>query len=328
MTAQPQIDKPKIFISHAGKDRDLTRRVVNELKAVGAEEPWVDYDKIHAGDILRREINKALAWCDILVLLWSEAASHSEYVEEEWMAAAEFKKTIITCLFDDTPLPTTLAIRKYISFKYIEKGIEELIQQIGFTRKSPEAQENKELASHSPLTLTTKPIQLRSQPVIDLSKDDVNKMIKEKDFFHQAWNTFGRGLQHHYEVIESNKIKMVIAHTTNLMWQQCPTSIESVKFDKIDSHIQKQNLTKRGGYDGWRLPTLEEAMSLMEETRSTEYKFYIDPIFKVRDNQISVWTLDKMSFNEIWIAHFTYGEAILDTIENGWNHILAVRTIS
>lgn len=45
---------------------------------------------------------------DALVLLWSEAAAHSEFVELEWNIALAMRRPILPCLLDATPLPPAL----------------------------------------------------------------------------------------------------------------------------------------------------------------------------------------------------------------------------
>ena len=99
--------KPRIFVSHAWEDNALVSRLENELKLAGAE-LWVDLSDVRAGDIITSRVNKALGWCDTLVLVWSHAASHSKWVEQEWGAAFNAKKRIVPCKTDDELLPILL----------------------------------------------------------------------------------------------------------------------------------------------------------------------------------------------------------------------------
>lgn len=68
-----------------------------------------------------------------------------------------------------------------------------------------------------------------------------------------------------------------------------------------------QKLNRRGcaGYHDWRLPTLEEAISLLESSKKNG-NLYIAPIFD--RNQRWIWTGDKKrGSNEAWDVNFVYG---------------------
>jgi len=66
-----------------------------------------------------------------------------------------------------------------------------------------------------------------------------------------------------YESIERSGAKLVIDHATGLMWQQ-GGSDGFMTFAAAQEYVQKLNREKFAGYSDWRLPTLAEAMSLME----------------------------------------------------------------
>ncbi|MGH8625519.1 MAG: toll/interleukin-1 receptor domain-containing protein [Gammaproteobacteria bacterium] len=55
-----------------------------------------------------KALGEAIAAQDYLLLCWSKSAAASTYVELEWCAALALKKTIISCLLDDAPLPPSL----------------------------------------------------------------------------------------------------------------------------------------------------------------------------------------------------------------------------
>jgi len=120
---------PKIFISHAWEDKALVRRLEAELKAAGAE-TWVDHSGVHGGDNLPKRISDALTWCDTVLLVWSEAASKSHWVELEWTNALSLRKTIIPCRVDQTPLPALLANVLYVDCRDFAKGFTQLQQAL------------------------------------------------------------------------------------------------------------------------------------------------------------------------------------------------------
>jgi len=122
-------DNPKIFISYSWEDKKIAQRLRDELKANRAE-LWIDYSKIQAGDSLPRRISDALDWCNILLLIWSEASRKSEWVELEWTSALTLKKIIIPCVLDEAKLPTILSNILYIDFRNFEKGFQALVSNL------------------------------------------------------------------------------------------------------------------------------------------------------------------------------------------------------
>ena len=127
-------DDPKIFISHAWEDKSIVRRLEAELENIGVQ-IWVDHSDIRAGDLITRRVNKALEWCNTLVLIWSHAASISKWVEHEWGVAFNVGKTIIPCLLDDKKIPALLANTAHINLSKFDDGLIELSRSLGLTGK-------------------------------------------------------------------------------------------------------------------------------------------------------------------------------------------------
>jgi hypothetical protein len=75
------------------------------------------------------------------------------------------------------------------------------------------------------------------------------------------------------------------------------------------------------GYRDWRLPTLEEAMSLMEPERK---ELYINPVFDNRQRWI--WTADLYSASVAWFVSFYLGHCISLDIGIYDYHVRAVRS--
>ena len=70
-----------------------------------------------------------------------------------------------------------------------------------------------------------------------------------------------------------------------------------------DEYIQKINAETYGGYNDWRLPTLEEGMSLMEPGKKND--LYISGQFD--KSQIRIWTSDKPTASRAWYVIFING---------------------
>jgi tetratricopeptide (TPR) repeat protein len=128
------IEPPKIFISHSWDNKPLVRRLEAELKAAGTE-VWVDHAGVRGGDNLPKEINAALAWCNTVVLIWSQSAAQSHWVELEWTNAVALRKLVIPCRLDKTALPALLANLLYVDFIEIEKGMTQLREAVQLAQK-------------------------------------------------------------------------------------------------------------------------------------------------------------------------------------------------
>ncbi|MGH7455334.1 MAG: TIR domain-containing protein, partial [bacterium] len=128
------VETPKIFISHSWDNKPLVRRLEAELKAAGAE-VWVDHAGVRGGDNLPKEISAALAWCNTVVLVWSQSAAQSHWVELEWTNAIALRKIVIPCRLDKTALPALLANLLYIDFIEVEKGITQLREAVQLAQK-------------------------------------------------------------------------------------------------------------------------------------------------------------------------------------------------
>jgi hypothetical protein len=135
MSEITQTDTPRIFISHAWEDNHLVRRLQTELQAAGVE-VWVDDSGIRGGDNLPMRINDALEWCDVLLLIWSKAASKSPWVKLEWTTAIALKRKIIPCLLDDSQLPIILVGMRYLDFLNVDQGIAQLLRALKPTKQS------------------------------------------------------------------------------------------------------------------------------------------------------------------------------------------------
>jgi hypothetical protein len=311
MAGKTQPDAPRIFISYSRKDAAVMRQLEARLKAVGAE-VWVDHAGIRSGDNLPKRISDALEWCNVLLLLWSASSKASKWVEDEWTNAHSLGRRIIPCVLDGVPRPGILASKVYVDFRRLEEGIDELLQSLGFSQ--PPAPPRQPRLDHGRLTdevTSIKPppppalpiLQLRSQPQINFSSDDVQKMIKERGFYDAYKNENGKGARHEYDAIERQGQKLVVDQATGLTWQKSGSE-KYMTFAEAEEYIRELKREKYAGHDDWRLPTLEEAMSLMEPTKKNG-DLYIDPIFDKTHRYI--WTADKSTAGVAWVVLFYAG---------------------
>jgi len=105
----------RVFLSHAGADREKASRLAEHLRAENVE-PILDRDEVEAGDSLVRFMEDALHQSDYCLVLWSEAAAKRPWVQAEWEAALyrsveESRSFLLLGRLEDYPLPRLLAPR-------------------------------------------------------------------------------------------------------------------------------------------------------------------------------------------------------------------------
>jgi hypothetical protein len=109
-------------------------------------------------------------------------------------------------------------------------------------------------------------------------------------------------ISHNYEKRSINGDGVVIDHATGLMWHQSGSE-ETMSFGRAKwwaGHSSKGY----AGYHDWRLPTLEEATTLLEFDKNNS-DLYIDPVFSGK--QVSIWTGDRHPSEAAWGVNFGYG---------------------
>lgn len=166
----------------------------------------------------------------------------------------------------------------------------------------------------------------RTDP-LELSQNDVKDMLEKYNFSCQenSWsenycNPDGKGFKNKFVlkfVLKNDSI--VYDYASDLMWQRSGSSRE-MKFEASKKYIDELNERRLAGFNNWRLPTLEEAMSLMESEKKNE-DLYIDHIFD--SEQDYIWTSDQVKGESwAWVVSFGYGSC------GGYgNYVRAVRSV-
>ncbi|MBD3290028.1 DUF1566 domain-containing protein [candidate division KSB1 bacterium] len=158
-----------------------------------------------------------------------------------------------------------------------------------------------------------------------LTKRRAIDIIRKYDFYDAKKNPRGKGFSHRYALQLRNGNKIVIDEETNLMWQK---GGYTYKIESKDSKkcIKELNQKCFAGYNDWRLPTLEEAMSLVEPRKSDD-GLHIDPVFDKKQNWI--WTSD--SYNnrtQAWYVTFLDGSCgYMHLFNYGYDYVRAVRSL-
>lgn len=176
---------------------------------------------------------------------------------------------------------------------------------------------SKKSAKASPKTFMR--LNLRSQAIETLSQEEVKKMLKEKLLFDNDWNKTGGELRHKYELLENGKNKIIMDHITDLVWQQSGSEGQ-LDYTNAQNYVAELRQTSWGGYKDWHLPTLEEAMSLMEPEKHGS--LHVDSLFDQK--QSWVWTADRENTTVAWVVNYNYGICLSRPI-NDSRYVRAVR---
>ncbi|NUM78266.1 DUF1566 domain-containing protein, partial [candidate division KSB1 bacterium] len=117
----------------------------------------------------------------------------------------------------------------------------------------------------------------------------VTDRFKKLGYYDRSRNPDGKGIKHQYEIVKRHGEKLVVDHATGLTWQQSGSE-GRINYFAAEKYILDLNNQNFGGCNDWRLPTLEEAMALME-TKKNKDGLYIYKVFD--ENQRWIWTSSK-----------------------------------
>jgi len=150
--------------------------------------------------------------------------------------------------------------------------------------------------------------QLRSK-FTNLSFKAVKAILTKYDYYckdenctkHYS-NPTGKGFDNYFELQKNGQV--VYDRATGLIWQQSGSS-KSMTYEEAEKYIKQLNQKRFAGYNDWRLPTLEEVMSLVERNKN-KYELYIDAVF---DNKHwCIWTDDIVKGKKLsWVVLFNNG---------------------
>ncbi len=100
--------------------------------------------------------------------------------------------------------------------------------------------------------------------------------------------TLNAGFDNRYRVIEDKGDALVHDEASGLTWQQAGSD-HSMEWHQVPGWVANLTRKRPGGHGDWRLPTLEEVLTLNEPEYS-ENQLYIQPVFSQR--QSCLWTAD------------------------------------
>ncbi len=167
------------------------------------------------------------------------------------------------------------------------------------------------------LTGSDKMLRLRSEPMVTDEEQHLSLNVRASRFV-------ATDIDNDFE----NLGMVVIDHATGLMWQQSGSD-EDLTYAEAQDYIKTLNSANFGGYHDWRLPTVEELLSLVEKERNSD-DLRISPIFDAAQYwcwSADLWKIKDGNLSEsTWYVSFSNGGVYWSDFINVSSYVRAVRS--
>ncbi|MCF6291412.1 MAG: DUF1566 domain-containing protein [Desulfobacterales bacterium] len=150
---------------------------------------------------------------------------------------------------------------------------------------------------------------LRSRPAF-IREEEINDLVLAHNFFESRINPSGNFSKY---LIDNLDNRTVSEQVTGLVWQRAGSGLLSHR--KALAWCAERNKARFGNRDTWRLPTIEEALSLLTPEKN-ETGFYLHPCFSAEQGYILTgdrrkpgghWFVDFRQATLFWAAGTTFG---------------------
>ena len=135
-----------------------------------------------------------------------------------------------------------------------------------------------------------------------LNEQEISAMLDAKNIFDAERNPAGN-FRHQYEIKNAAGLRLIFDRATKLVWTR-QHNLVKMNLEKTKDWIESLNHAGYGGVSSWRLPTVEEAASLLAKNPD-EDKIFLDAIFG--EDIKSIWTGDSLTESRSWIVDFRKG---------------------
>ncbi|MCP4106319.1 MAG: TIR domain-containing protein [Desulfobacteraceae bacterium] len=309
-------EKKKVFMSYAREDIETAGKLYGDLKQAGVS-LWMDKFDLLPGQIWKTEVKKAIEKASFFITLISDNSVSKEkgFFHKEQKIALDLldempeNRIFIIPVRIDKITPENERLMGKIKdihwadlFKDYDEGLKVILDALVHEDKSILLGDVYMHRSELGLWLRNKPD--------SLSDKHVHLMLNKYGFFSKKykWTTWYNESKLFKNEFLVNENGTVTDLATGLMWQKSG-STDCLYNKKAQKYINELNRERFAGYDDWRLPTIEELSSLIENRQMNE-NLYIHPIFDNR--QQWCWSSDKRAVYsyltlESWQAYFNYG---------------------
>jgi len=165
------------------------------------------------------------------------------------------------------------------------------------------ALEEKQKLAYIPKSEKKIKVKLRTEPKF-IHIGGIKELLAKYQFFESILNMHSNFTNDFVD----NGDGTIADTVTNLMWQK-EGSPRRLSHKKAKLFVGQLNKEKYAGYSDWRIPTIEELASVINQINTDG--LYINPVFEKR--QTRCWTLDSCStdyphlLKGAWIANFKTG---------------------
>ena len=214
------------------------------------------------------------------------------------------QKLIDDCVADggrSRTLDKSYAINKTMQKWLIEKLVNgsdtSLVKPIR-TEDDTEVMNTKDLLDPTRIPGDLKRVTLRSDGGF-FTEDELAKLIRKNNYFDVNLNP---AVSFTNYLVDSGDEKTVIDLATNLMWHRTGCDIANIQ--RVRKYVDELNTNKFAGYSDWHIPTIDEAMSLMENERNDK-GLYLHPCFS--REQPFIFAADQRKPGGYWFVDYKHG---------------------
>ena len=134
-----------------------------------------------------------------------------------------------------------------------------------------------------------------------INDDEIDPFLKKWNFYDGDRNTEG---SFENVLVDPGDGRVVIDQRTDIMWQRAGLDITSVR--SMQRRIEQLNKDGFAEFHDWRMPTMEEAMSLMEK-ESNAKDIHLNPCFS--KEQPFIFVAAQRKPGGYWFVDYKHGRA-------------------
>ncbi len=150
----------------------------------------------------------------------------------------------------------------------------------------------------TPLPENLEPVMLQNRAKLR-QEDDISASLSKYNFFDSTRNQAGSFTNF---LVDNGDNQTITDKVTGLMWQQSGADLTSIR--KMRAHVDRLNDDEFAGFSDWRLPSLEEALSLMTpEVQDND--LHMNPCFK--DDTPFIFVAEERKPGGYWFCDYKQG---------------------
>jgi hypothetical protein len=155
---------------------------------------------------------------------------------------------------------------------------------------------------------------VRHQPAV-FSEEELPRLIRAGGFFDSRHNPEGSFANH---LVDNGDGLTVTDLVTGVTWQRGGCDIGAIR--QVQQYVKELNRDRFAGHVDWRLPTLEEALALLEPVRNDQ-GLHLHPCFSA--TQPFIFLADERQPGGYWFIDFKQGTVFWasGTIPGGFGRV-------